>query len=92
MDKYQRTPMRLKKNIAVSETGFIFNPTSGDSYSLNTVGMEILSLLKGGMDLETITNRILEKYDVEKSVLERYLYDFLGLLKQYQLLEEEDEN
>jgi len=84
--------MRLKKNIAVSETGFIFNPTSGDSYSLNTVGMEILSLLKGGMDLETITNRILEKYDVEKSVLERYLYDFLGLLKQYQLLEEEDEN
>lgn len=84
--------MKLKKNIAVSETGFIFNPTSGDSYSLNTVGMEILSLLKGGMDLETITDRILEKYDVEKSVLERYLYDFLGLLKQYQLLEEDDEN
>ncbi|KUK93248.1 MAG: Uncharacterized protein XE04_0300 [Marinimicrobia bacterium 46_43] len=84
--------MKLKKNIAISETGFIFDPTSGDSYTLNPVGMEILSLLKDGQDREAISARILEKYDVEKGVLERYLYDFLGLLKQYQLVEEDDEN
>ena len=34
--------MRLKKNIAVSDSGFVFNPTTGDSYSLNPVGKEIL--------------------------------------------------
>lgn len=84
--------MKLKKNIAISETGFIFDPTTGDSYTLNPVGMEILSLLKEGLELEAISARILEKYDVEKGVLERYLYDFLGLLKQYQLVEEDDEN
>ncbi|BFN38228.1 HPr-rel-A system PqqD family peptide chaperone [Fidelibacter multiformis] len=84
--------MKLKKNIAISETGFVFDPTSGDSYTLNPVGMEILSLLKEGLELEAISARILEKYDVEKGVLERYLYDFLGLLKQYQLVEEDDEN
>ena len=38
----------LKKNIAVSESGFVFNPTSGDSFSLNTVGTEILKLMKDG--------------------------------------------
>jgi hypothetical protein len=84
--------MKLKKNIAISETGFIFDPTTGDSYTLNPVGMEILSLLKEGLEFEAISSRILEKYDVEKGVLERYLYDFLGLLKQYQLVEEDDEN
>ncbi|MDK2976488.1 MAG: hypothetical protein PWP06_963 [Candidatus Marinimicrobia bacterium] len=84
--------MKLKKNIAISETGFVFDPTTGDSYTLNPVGMEILSLLKEGLELEAISARILEKYDVEKGVLERYLYDFLGLLKQYQLVEEDDEN
>jgi hypothetical protein len=84
--------MKLKKNIAISETGFIFDPTTGDSYTLNPVGMEILSLLKKGLEFEAISSRILEKYDVEKGVLERYLYDFLGLLKQYQLVEEDDEN
>ncbi|MDD3806676.1 MAG: HPr-rel-A system PqqD family peptide chaperone [Candidatus Marinimicrobia bacterium] len=84
--------MKLKKNIAISETGFVFDPTTGDSYTLNSVGMEILSLLKEGLSREAISTKILEKYDVEKGVLERYLYDFLGQLKQYQLIEEDDEN
>lgn len=84
--------MKLKKNIAVSETGFIFDPTSGDSYTLNPIGMEIVTLLKKGLDPEVISGRILEKYDVEKGVLERYLYDFFGQLKQYQLIEEDDES
>ncbi|MCD6234127.1 MAG: PqqD family protein [Candidatus Marinimicrobia bacterium] len=84
--------MKLKKNIAVSETGFIFDPTSGDSYTLNPIGMEIVTFLKEGLDPEVISGRILEKYDVEKGVLERYLYDFFGQLKQYQLIEEDDES
>ena len=39
-------PMQLRKNIAISETGFVFNPTTGDSYSINEVGREILAYLK----------------------------------------------
>ena len=34
--------MRIKKNIAVSETGFVFDPTSGESYSINREGQEII--------------------------------------------------
>ena len=84
--------MKLKKNIAVSETGFLFNPGSGDSYSLNSAGTEILNFLKEGLSTEAITEKMLEKYDVEKSVLERYLYDFFGYLKQYQLIDDSNEN
>lgn len=84
--------MKLKKNIALSETGFVFNPVSGDSYSLNLVGIEIFNYLKEGLNIDSITEKMYEKYDVEKSVLERYLYDFLGYLKQYQLVDDNDEN
>jgi len=37
--------MRIRKNIAISDTGFIFNPTTGDSYSINQVGQEIGRIL-----------------------------------------------
>ena len=38
--------MQIKKNIALSNTGFVFNPTTGDSYTINQVGQEILGVLK----------------------------------------------
>ena len=38
--------MKLKDNIAVSESGFIFNPTTGDSYTANEIGLEIIKCLK----------------------------------------------
>ncbi len=83
--------MKIKKNIAISENGFVFDPTSGESYTLNTVGLEILNLLKEGKDQKEITRQLLKKYDVEESVLERYFYDFISLLRKHQLIEGDDE-
>jgi hypothetical protein len=40
--------MYLRKNIATSESGFIFNPATGDSFSANPVAAEILLQLKQG--------------------------------------------
>ena len=37
--------MKLKKNIAVSETGFLFDPNTGESYNLNNTGQLIIKLL-----------------------------------------------
>ena len=38
--------MNLRKNIATSESGFIFNPSTGDSFSANPLAAEILLHLK----------------------------------------------
>ena len=40
--------MEIKKNIAISETGFVFDPSTGDSFTLNAVGLEIIGFLRGG--------------------------------------------
>lgn len=79
--------MRLKRNIAVSESGFIFDPSTGESYSLNSQGVEILSMLKESKSATEITNYFISEYEVDKEDFERYLTDFTGMLKQFKLVE-----
>jgi len=79
--------MKLKKNIATSEAGFIFNPGTGDSFSVNNVGSEILSMLKENKSMDDVITGISTKYDVDKSQLEKDLEDFFSQLYGYNLLE-----
>ena len=84
--------MRIKKNIAISETGFVFNPTTGDSYSINQVGQEILSYMSENKPQAEITSLMTTSYDIDPPSFEKYFYDFISSLRQFELLEEENEN
>jgi len=77
----------LKKNIAVSESGFVFNPTTGDSFSLNGVGTDILKLMKEGKSESEIKTTVRTWYDIDEDTLEKDYYDFLKMLGQYKLLD-----
>jgi hypothetical protein len=81
--------MKLKKNIAVSESGFIFDPNSGESYSLNPIGAEILDLLKQEKNFDEIQTIMLNEYDTDAASFERYYYDFINMLEQYGLVEKD---
>ncbi len=80
--------MKLKKNIATSEAGLIFNPGTGDSFSVNDMGREILSILRENTTVEELVNRIAEKYEVEKTQMEKDMEDFLTLLHEYNLVDD----
>jgi PqqD family protein of HPr-rel-A system len=81
--------MVINKKIAVSETGFIFNPTTGDSYSMNPIAMEILEMLKKNMSEEEIIKTLFEKYDVSKSILNKSYDEFIDTLKKLNIIEED---
>lgn len=81
--------MKLKRNIALSESGFLFDPTSGESYSLNEQGLEILNLMKEGKPNPEITEYMTETYDISSDEFEKYFLDFMGLLRQFKILEDE---
>jgi hypothetical protein len=83
--------MHIKKNIAVSETGFVFNPTTGDSYSINQVGQEIVAYLGENKSPAEITSLMTTTYDIDPPSFEKYFYDFVSMLRQFELLEEENE-
>ena len=50
--------MKIHSNLAVSDSGFIFNPSNGDSFSTNLVGAELIRLLKEGKSLTEIKKEI----------------------------------
>lgn len=79
--------MRLKTNIATSENGFIFNPATGDSFTSNSIAAEILTYMKAGELTEDIKQKILDKYEVEPTQLERDWDDYMHQLKEANLLE-----
>jgi hypothetical protein len=79
--------MRLRKNIAVSDSGFIFNPGTGDSFSTNPIGIKIINMLKEQKDDEAIKKAIVEEYNVEVASFEMDFNDFMNMLKTYQLTE-----
>jgi hypothetical protein len=79
--------MKLKKNIATSEAGLIFNPGTGDSFSVNGMGGDILTKLKENRSLEEIIRYVFSKYDVDRIQLEKDMDDFISQLYDYNLLE-----
>lgn len=83
----KRDAMKLKKDIAVSETGFIFNPATGDSFSSNSVGLEIISLLKTGKTQKEIIKTITAKYNIKSLEFEKDYDDFISQLNGFNLAE-----
>lgn len=80
--------MKLKNDIATSESGFVFNAARGESFTTNPIGVDILKLLKEKKEITEIQESLEEKYQIDTATLEKDLYDFLKILKQYNLIEE----
>ncbi len=83
--------MKIKSNVAISETGFLFNPANGESYSLNAIGIEIFNLIKEGKTYKEISKHILANYTTDQDTFERDYNDFVNMLRQYQLIETDAE-
>lgn len=79
--------MRIKKNIATSENGFIFNPATGDSFSANGIASEIIGAMKNGADADEIKQLLLAKYEVSPGQLDRDWEDWMAQLKEANLLD-----
>ncbi|MEI6881673.1 MAG: PqqD family protein [Bacteroidota bacterium] len=78
--------MKILTNIAVSESGYLFNPTNGDSFSSNLVATDIITLMKQNKTTDEIKKALLSKYDVEKSTIERDFDEFIQELGDNYLL------
>jgi hypothetical protein len=81
--------MRLKENIAVSESGFIFDPNTGESFSVNSTGKQIFQMLTKGLSMKEIESSILSEYDVDQKTFQRYMDDFAHTLRRLNLIEAE---
>lgn len=79
--------MKLKKNIALSDTGFVFDPSTGNSFTVNPIGLEIISYLKEGRSPEEISQAITGKYETDEPGFEKDFADFVNMLQKLKLLD-----
>ncbi len=84
--------MPLKKNIAISDSGFIFDPLTGNSFSTNPIGLEIIEQLKQNKTVAEIKNKLAEHYDLESIAIEKDLDDFLQQLAKHKLTNPDEKN
>lgn len=83
--------MKIKKNIALSESGFVFNPSTGESFSVNPIGIEIFNAIKEDQSYEEISKTMLNNYNTDEDTFEKDYNDFVQLLSSFQLIEKANE-
>ncbi len=74
------------RQLAINEEGFVFNPATGESWTVNSTGLYILKLLKEGKDEDTIARQIATEFDVDLETAQRDVVDFIEKLRSYRLL------
>ena len=82
--------MKIKKHIAISDSGIVYNGSTGDSFSINPIGIDILNQIKQQRSEQEIKQSLLQKYDVAGERIEGDLYDFIVHLRQLNILEKDE--
>ncbi len=78
--------MKIPEEVKISDNGFVFNSKTGDSFSLNPFGLELIKNIQEEKDLESLKKEITEKYDVDDLTFEKDFYEFCALLKHHQII------
>lgn len=85
------SPERLQ-DVAVSDNGFVFDPWTGGSFTVNGSGLCVLRGLKEGMGREDLVARLQESFELRdgaaagEAELYRDVDEFITLLRQNELL------
>lgn len=73
-------------DLALSDSGFIFNPATGESFSTNQTGLFIISCLKQNKTKEEIIDLMLTEFQAERSEIEKDFTDLITMLSHYHLI------
>jgi len=67
--------------LALSDSGFVFDPVTGRSFSVNATGLAILRLLQKPTGLAEVVEALQERFMSDAATLERDVIEFAGVLR-----------
>ena len=70
------------KELAISDSGFLFDPFSGGTFTLNETGQVILKALKDGLTQPEIVAKLTSDFEQVSSRVEEDVQDFLRALNE----------
>lgn len=74
--------MKAIHRLAVSESGFVFDPLSGQSFTVNAVGLDLIRLMQSSPDMEKLRIAVMENYLGDAHEIERDMEAFLDCLSE----------
>ncbi len=69
--------------IELSDSGFIFDPKTGSTFSLNHTGLKIVRLLRDGRNRDEIVIEVVKDYGIDAGDAQRDVDDFIVSLKEF---------
>jgi len=76
-------PLSNLQRLAISESGFVFDPVSGHNFTVNETGLSILRRLQKDTELTPLLESLSEEYEVTPREMERDVLEFAGVLRDY---------
>jgi hypothetical protein len=73
----------ILKRLALSESGFVFDPVSGQSFSVNESGLAILRLAQVDNEVESLVENLARNFDASKTEIRRDVLDYADRLKEF---------
>ena len=73
------------KDLAISDSGFVFDPFSGGTFTLNETGRTVLQGLRDGLTESEIIDRLRTDFDAVTPKVEEDVRDFLRTMTEYGL-------
>ena len=73
--------VEVLNRLALSDSGFVFDPVSGNSFSLNGTGLAIVRLLQKGETLAQVVASLQQEFAVEPQAAERDVIEFATQLR-----------
>jgi PqqD family protein of HPr-rel-A system len=69
------------KSLAISETGFVFDPRSGATFTLNATGLALVGALRDGASIDEAVTRLRASFDEVGDLVRDDVVDFLQALR-----------
>ncbi len=76
-------PLSNLQRLAISESGFVFDPVSGHNFTVNETGLTILRLLQKDTEIKPILSQLSAEYDASERDIERDILEFAGVLRDF---------
>jgi hypothetical protein len=77
------------RELAISDQGMIFDPSTGYIFTSNDVSVTIIKALKEGKDNDEIKKLLMKKFEIDEKTVEKDLFDFIHQLMACGLVSDE---
>jgi len=81
MDTSNTSAQSKLSRLAINEEGFVFDPQTGESFTVNTSGGVVIKLLAKGMTNDEAATELADTYDIKLNEAHSDVRDFVDQLR-----------